>query len=209
MRKPSRFPLPAAVASLTLLTLSLLPAFTAWADEPDAASGHGGTISPFAGDVGTALWTVVIFVLLLWVLGKYAWGPILRGLQGREDYIRQAMEKAKGDRDEAEQRLREYEVKLAAARAEVDAILDEARRDADVVRQREEEKTRAEAEQMIARAKREIDVAQETALKELYARASHLATDAAGRILKREIKAEDHQRLIAESIAAIERMELN
>ena len=205
MRKLNRFLLPAVAA---LLALPGLPAITALA-EPEAASSEGGAISPFAGDVGTALWTVVIFVLLLWVLGKYAWGPILRGLQGREDYIRLALEKAKGDREEAGRRLREYEVKLAAARAEVDAILDEARRDADVLRQREEEKARAEAEQMVARAKREIDVAKETALKELYARTSHLATDAAGRILKREIKAEDHERLIAESIAAIERMELN
>jgi F-type H+-transporting ATPase subunit b len=209
MRAVKPFVTPLLVA---LLALAALTPTAAFASQPEAAAegAHqaAGT-SPFAGDVGNALWTLVVFAVLLWVLGKYAWGPILRGLQGREDYIRVALEKAKQDREQAEHRLREYEAKLAEARTEVDAILEEARRDADVLRQREEERAREESGQMIARAKREIDVAKDTAVKELYAQAGLLTTDAASRILKREIKPEDHERLIAESIAAIERMELN
>jgi F-type H+-transporting ATPase subunit b len=196
--------------AVTAIGLCLLAAAGAWAGQPEAAGhGEGGAISPFAGDFGNALWTLVVFAVLLWVLGRYAWGPILRGLQGREQFIRSALEEAKRDRDQAAERLNEYAAKLAGARAEVEAILDEARRDADVVRQREEEKARAEAVEMVARARREIDLATETAVKELYTRAGRLATDVAARILKREIKPEDHERLIAESIAAIDRMEKN
>lgn len=206
---------PFVTLSLVALVVLLAPltATPAFASQPEAAAAEGAHaatgVSPFAGDVGNALWTLVVFAVLLWVLGKFAWGPILRGLQGREDYIRLALEKAKQDREAAEHRLGEYEAKLAAARTEVDAILEEARRDADALRQREEERAREESQQMIARAKREIDVAKDTAVKELYAQAGRLTTDAASRILKREIKAEDHERLIAESIAAIGRMELN
>lgn len=196
---------------LTLLLVSLLLAAPVYAAAVAEEGGHGGegSINIFAGDVGNALWTLVIFLVLLWVLGKYAWGPVLSGLQGREEFIRGALEQAKQDRDAAEARLAEYEAKLATARHEVEAILDEARRDADVVRRREEEKAKEEAERMIARARREIEIASETAVKDLYARATQLATEAASRILGRELNPEDHERLVRESIAAVERMESN
>lgn len=161
----------------------------------------------FAGDLGNVIWTVVIFVLVLVILGKFAWTPLLEGLQSREQFIREALAEAKTQRDEAEQRLAEYEAKLAAAREEVDAILDEARRDAEALRQREEERAREEAEKTIARARREIEIASETAVKDLYSRATRLATAAATAVLRREIRAEDHERLVAESIAALDRME--
>ncbi len=163
--------------------------------------------SPFQGDVGNAIWTLVVFVLVLWVLGKYAWTPILQGLQGREKFIRDSLEKARTDRDAAEARLAEYEARLAAAREEVEAMLDEARRDAAALRDREEQSARDEAKAIVDRAKREIELAQRTAVAELYDRAAQLATAAAGKILEREIHPEDHQRLIAESIEAVKRLE--
>lgn len=193
--------------AVTAFALSLLVAGSAWAATPDGGHGDGGAISPFAGDVGNALWTLVIFAILLWVLGKYAWGPILQGIQGREKFIRDALAEAKTQRDEAEARLKEYEAKLAAARDEVDAIMDEARRDAEAVRLREEERAREEAEKTISRARREIEIAADTALKDLYNRAARVATAAASAVLRREIHAEDHERLVAESIAALDRLE--
>ncbi len=134
--------------------------------------GGGGENNLFAGDVGNAIWTLVIFGLVVFVLGKFAWGPILNTLQARESFIHEALEKAKRDRDEAEARLREYEERLAAARAEATAIVDEGRRDAEVVKRRIEEDAKAEADKMIERAKREIQIATETATKELYRRSA-------------------------------------
>ncbi len=174
---------------------------------PEAAGTEQS--SPFAGDFGTALWTLVIFGAVLWVLSKYAWGPILDALQGREQFIRDSLEQAKRQRDEAEQRLKEYEEKLADARTETAAILDEARRDAEALKAREGDRTKAEADKLLDRAKREIEIAKDTAIKDLYSRAAALATTAAGRILEREISPSDHERLIADSIAAIERMKSN
>jgi F-type H+-transporting ATPase subunit b len=157
----------------------------------------------FAGDIGNALWTVVIFVLVLVVLGKFAWGPLLAGLQAREAYIRDALETARRDRQEAESRLREYEDKLAASRSEATAIIDEGRRDAEAVKRKIEEQAKEESAKMIARARREIDAAASEATRQLYALSAHLATELAGRIIGRELDAKDHERLIEESIAEI------
>lgn len=188
------------IAALVTLVLTAAPAMAA-----EAEGGHGGATAnnPFAGDIGNALWTVIIFVLVLVVLGKYAWGPILTNLQARESFILESLEKAKKEREEAEARLRAYEEKLAAARAEASAIVDEGRRDADAVKRRIEEQTRHESDQMIARARREIQIATDTATKELYTLSARLATDMASRIIRKELTPQDHERLIAESIDAL------
>lgn len=187
-----------ALAGLITFVLMAAPAVA-------AEGGHAeeGASNPFAGDIGNALWTVIIFVLVLVVLGKYAWGPILSNLQARENFIFESLEKAKRDRDEAEARLRQYEEKLASARAEASAIVDEGRRDADVVKRRIEEDARKEADRVIERARREIQIATDTATKELYTLSARLATDMATRIVGKELGPQDHERLIADSIAAI------
>lgn len=180
-----------------LVSLALAaPAFAA----PEAAEGGGGGGNIFAGDIGNALWTLVIFLLVVFVLGKFAWGPILNTLQTRESFIHDALAKAKRDRDEAEARLREYEARLAAARTEATAIVDEGRRDADAVKRRIEAEAKAEADKMIERAKREIQIATDTATQDLYRLSARLATDLAARVIGRELTPQDHERLIAEAI---------
>jgi len=157
-------------------------------------------MSPFAGDVGNALWTIAIFLLVVFVLGRFAWRPILSGLQSRESFIRQSIEEARRDRAEAEERLKQYIDKLNHARSEATAIVDEARRDADVVKQRIEQEASAEAARIVERARREIQLATEGAVKEIYALTAKLSTQVASKILEREITPQDHERLIRESI---------
>ena len=176
---------------------------------PALAASGGGESNIFAGDLGNAIWTLVIFVLVLFVLGKYAWGPMLDSLQQREKFIRESLEQAKSDRESAEARLKEYEEKLTAARAEATAIVEEGRKDAHEARHRIEEDARAEADKMVERAKREIQIAQQTAVKELYTTSASLATKAASKIVRQELSPSDHERLIEESIAELERMESN
>lgn len=171
---------------------------------PLAAAEGGATGGPFEGNIGNALWTLIIFAVVVFVLGKFAWKPILAGLQQREQFIRTSLEQAKRDRDEAEARLREYSDKLTAARAEATAIVDEARNDAEAVRRRIEEEGRVEASAIVERARREVTIAAETAKKELFEVSARLATELAGRLLGREVNAADHQRLIRDSIDRIE-----
>lgn len=180
------------IASVALAAASVaLPAAGAEGGQP------GGV---FAGDVGNALWTLVIFGAVVFVLGKFAWKPILAGLQAREAFIRTSLEEARRDRAEAEARLRQYEERLNSARSEATAIVEEARRDADVVKRRIEEEAGGEAGRIVERAKREIAIAKETAVKDLYSLSARLTTDVASRILAREITVQDHERLIRESI---------
>jgi F-type H+-transporting ATPase subunit b len=186
---------------LPALAAGALTALPALASEP--AHG-GGEPNLFAGNIGNAVWTLVIFGAVLFVLGKYAWGPIINGLKQREDFIRDSLTKAKADREAAEAQLKAYEERLTTARSEATKIVEEGRRDAEVVKGRIEQQARQEAEKIIERAKREIDIAKDTAIKELYARAGALATDAASRIIRHELSGTDHQRLIAEAIARLE-----
>ena len=196
----------AAGGALAVLAAAGLPAL-AFAAEAAEEHGGEGSWNPLQGDFGNFVWTVVVLLVVFWVLSRYAWGPLLETLQGRERYIADSLEKAKSEREAAETRLAEYEERLAGARQEVEGILEEARRDAAAVREREEAAARAEAERMVDRARREIDIAKDTAVKELYAKASTLATAAASRILERELRPEDHERLVAEAIDSVERME--
>ena len=181
-----------------LLPLGLLVAVPAAASEAGAAAPN-----PFGGDIGNVLWTLLIFGLVVFVLGKFAWPSILDGLREREEFIANSLSEAKRDRVEAEARLKEYTDRLTSARAEATAIVDEARRDAEVVKRRIEEDTHAEAGRILERAKREIGIAKDTALKELYTASAKLSTELASQVLRREINPQDHERLIRDSIAAL------
>ena len=183
-------------------TLTLAAAL-ALLSAPILASEGGGQGGPFEGNIGNALWTLVIFGLVILVLGRFAWKPILGGLQQREDFIRTSLSQAKADREAAEVRLKEYSDKLLSACSEASAIVDEARRDAEELKRSFQEETQAEANRTIERARREIKIAQETAVKELYGLTARLTTAVAGKILEREIQPVDHDRLISDSIRAL------
>jgi F-type H+-transporting ATPase subunit b len=184
-----------ALFLLAALTIVALPAL--------AAEGAEAKPSLLAGDIGNVFWTILIFGLVLVILGKFAWGPILNTLQSRESFIHEALAKAKHDRDAAEARLREYEERLATARAEATAIVEEGRRDADAVKRKIEADAKAEADKMVERARHEIKIATDTATSSLYQLSARLATDMAARVIGRELSAQDHERLIAEAIDGI------
>lgn len=158
------------------------------------------------GDVGNAVWTLVIFLIVLWVLGKYVWPHILSALQKREEFIRASLQQAKEDREKAEGQLREYARKLDEAREEASAIVDEGRRDAEVLRRKIEGQARDEANAMLERAKREIGAARDTAVKDLYALTARLSTEVAARVIRAELDEKAHERLIEESIEELARI---
>ena len=202
---------------LVLLALALVAAPSP-AAAPAAVTPQEGHAEPaedhgennlFAGDLGNAIWTLVVFLLAVYLLGKFAWGPLLSTLQERENFIRDSLTQAKSDREEAEARLKEYGDKLDEARHEASAIVEEGRRDADVARAKIEQDAKDEAKRMIERARREIDVAKKTAIRDLYTTSATLATEVAARVIKREVKTADHERLIAEAIEALGEQELN
>lgn len=194
---------------LTVHGLTVALALLAAAAPAMAAASEEGEANIFAGDLGNVLWTLLIFGMVLVILGKYAWRPLLDVLQKREEFILSSLEEAKKDRIEAEARLREYEGRLKEARAEATAIVEEGRRDAEVLRGRIEQEAREEAEKIRARTLRDIGIARETALKELYEVGGKLATRIAAQIVERELRAEDHQKLIDNAISEMEGLGTN
>lgn len=181
-----------ALAVASTLALFAAPAF--------AAAEEGGRGNIFAGDVGNVIWTLLTFGLVLFVLGKYAWGPLVEMLEKRETTIHDALAEAKSDREAAKATLAELEKRLADARSEASAIVEEGRRDAEVTAKRVLEEARAEAAKERERALRDISIAKETAVQELYQFSGRAATVIAGRIVGRELSADDHQKLIADAI---------
>lgn len=161
------------------------------------ASGDGPLLS---FDAAAALWTIAVFVGLLIVLRVAAWGPILKALQEREKFIRESIDGAKRERQEADKLLAQYRKQVEQARIEATAIVEEGRRDAEDVKRRIQEETRKESEDMIARARREIEIAGDDAMKKIYDQAAELTVELAGRVIGKSLSADDHRRLVSESL---------
>lgn len=174
---------------------------------PAQAQEHApeGGLSPFAGNVGNSIWTLAIFVLVVVVLGKFAWGPILALLQQREEFIHRALADAKHDREEAEARLKEYTAQIQGARQEAAAIVEDARRDTDRLREEMRAKARAEADGIVRNAQRQIQLETATAIQQIRAEAVDLSVQIASKIIQRNLSKEDNERLINDALAQVER----
>lgn len=160
------------------------------------------TGDPLEFKTDLALWTAVVFGLLLVVLRGFAWGPIRDGLDRRERGIADDVAQAKEAKRRADELLREYERKLAHTADEARVMLDRARREAEEVGLRLLEKAKADAEAQREQGIREIEAAHRGALKELAHRSADMAVLLAGRIVGAELKPADHVRLVNEAVDA-------
>jgi len=149
------------------------------------------------------IWTLAVFGLLFFILRKYAWGPIIAGLDSREQVILQARAEAEQVKAEAQKLHLELQAKLATANNEIRSMLDEARRDADQLRSTERAAGQADAQAERDRAKKEIAVARDQALQEIWTQAVQLATLISSKTIKRELSADDHRRLLDEALSEL------
>jgi F-type H+-transporting ATPase subunit b len=168
-----------------------------------SAQEAGAGLSPFAGNVGNALWTLVIFVLVVAILGKFAWGPILDQLKARESFIHGALSSAKQQREAAEASLKEYTEKLRAARAEADQIIAQSRADAERLREEMKQKARAEADAIVKNAERQIQLETARALQQIRREAVDLSVMIASKLIQRNLTKEDNERLIEEALSQV------
>jgi F-type H+-transporting ATPase subunit b len=183
------------------------------AHKPDAEAGHGHAghgahigaegvdTDPAEFKRDLAIYTFLVFLILLAVLRKFAWGPIAAGLDRREKTITDHIAAAEQSEADARQLLAEYEAKLAGTHDEVRAIIEEARRDAEHTHQEILAKARADAQSEMARAKREIDTAKDQALISLAESAANHAVDLAGKVLHQRLNPAEHTKLIEEALA--------
>lgn len=150
------------------------------------------------------LWTLVVFGLLMILLGKFAWKPIMAGLQKREDSIASHHVAAEEARLQAEKLLAEVKAQRAKGNEEIVALLAEARRDADSYRETERTRAAADIQADRDRLKREIETARDQALKELWEKTVQLAALVSTKTLGRVVTTDDHHRLVDESLVELQ-----
>jgi F-type H+-transporting ATPase subunit b len=150
-----------------------------------------------------AIWSLAVFLLLLGLLGKFAWKPIMDGLDKREQGIEHQIAETKKANEEAKRMLVSYERRLAEATDEVRGMLDEARRDSEATKQAIVAEARKAADDEQARAKHEIGLARDEALSSIALKAGDLAVEVAGKFLREKIGKEDHSRLVRDSVGSL------
>jgi F-type H+-transporting ATPase subunit b len=195
-------------AGLLCLASAAVPQVAVAAGDGHAAHDDIGYVptpstdpAEFRGDL--AIWSFAVFVLLAGLLAKFAWKPIMEGLDKRERGIADTIAATRAANEEAKSMLASYERRLAEASEEVRGMLEEARRDAEATKQSIVTEARKAADDEQARAKREIGLATDDALSRIAERAGELAVDVAGKFLREKLSADDQQRLVRDSVASI------
>ncbi|MDZ7373916.1 MAG: F0F1 ATP synthase subunit B [candidate division KSB1 bacterium] len=149
---------------------------------------------------GLIIYTVLTFLLLLFILKKLAWKPILGALEERERRIQESLEGAEKAKRQAEELLAQQRQMLEAARQEAQEILEQSRKAAEAVRQQILADARAQANQMLEKAQREIALSRDKAIDEIRKLAVDLSIAAAEKVIRRSLGPEEHRRLVEEAI---------
>ena len=199
--------------------LLLISSKWSWAENPGkAAEGQtsdkqeshgkdGGDHKPddvFGKALDLSIWTIAVFLVLLFVLGKYAWKPMLQGLEQREHSIQSAMEEAKKAKEEAQALRTQLAEDAAKAQDKVREVIDQARRDAEKVSADLLAKAKTEIQGERERFRRDVDTARDQAVKEIWGQAAQLATLISSKAIRRQLTPDDHRRLVDEAIAELD-----
>ncbi|MCF7958863.1 MAG: F0F1 ATP synthase subunit B, partial [Phycisphaerae bacterium] len=157
------------------------------------ASGEGGEHVPsiFDGGPFETIFAVVLFIVIFLILRKWAWGPILSGLQKREEYIRQSIEDADKAKADAEVSLKDYQEKLAQSQQEARDILEKGRADANKLADELKKNAQEEAGNIRIQTQRDIEQAKKQAIAEIHEQVAVLATELAGKIIGKTLTLED------------------
>jgi F-type H+-transporting ATPase subunit b len=179
------------------------PAAGHQAAEPAHDAGHGASgesSNPLEVQPGLAIWTLLVFVGLLLLLGRFAWKPLLKALHQREHHLQHVLEETERARNESETLLTEHRRQMARAADEVRALIDRARQDAQATADQLVKQAHDESEAARQRAQRDIASARDQALAEIWQKTADTAVAVAGRVLSTELKPEDHRRLLDAAI---------
>ena len=153
---------------------------------------------------GLFIWTIVVFVVLLALLRKFAWGPLLAALEERQASIRKSLDDAKQARTELQQVQLESEALLRKARKEAGVIISDTRSAAVTVRNELLRKAQVEAQSIIKNAERQIQLERDQAVSKLRQEAVELSLMIASKLIGRNLTREDNHALIDETLKRIE-----
>jgi len=154
-----------------------------------------------------ALWTAIIFLVLLAILYPTAWKSVLAGLKAREQRIRQDIADAEAARKRAEETLRQYNAQLASAENSVREMLAKATADGERLATTIRMQAQQEAEEIKERTNRDIDAARDAAIRQVREEAVNLATMMAEKVLRRNLNADDQRRILGDSLEQMQTIE--
>ena len=184
----------------TLFRSLLLTALTA---APALAQEEAPKANLLAPNLGLMAWTLIIFVILAFVLTKFAFGPITKSVEARERALEDAITSAQRDREEAARLLAEHRAALDASRGEAQKLIADARVAAERVRAELVEQAHAEQTSMLERARQEIESEKARAVVELRREAVDLAIAGAGKVIERNLDQASNRQLVESFLASV------
>ena len=155
-------------------------------------------------DPGLFIWTILTFLVLLTLLAKFAWGPLLKALDSRQEAIRKSLDDAERAKQELARLHEESAQIMKAARTEAEAVISQSRSDADRLREEMRQKARTEANGIVRNAERQIEMQTDRALQQIRQEAVELSVMIASKLLQRNLSAEDNEKLIDEALKQAE-----
>jgi F-type H+-transporting ATPase subunit b len=153
---------------------------------------------------GLMIWTIVCFLIALFVLKRYAFGPIQGAIDARRERIRESLEEADRAREEARQLLEEHRRLIAQAKAQAEDVLAEARKQSDAQRERVREETEADRQRRLEDTKRQIDAETQRALEQIRTEVAELAMIATSKVTGKVLDRDDHRKLIEDAISDLD-----
>jgi len=153
---------------------------------------------------GLMIWTIVAFLITLWVLKRYAFGPIQTILDERREQIRRSIEEADNARDEARKLLEEHRALIGQARSDAEGIIAEARKTRESMEQRMREETEAERQRRLEETRREIAAETQRALEQIRSEVADLTLEATSIVVGKKLDADRDRELISEAIGTLD-----
>jgi F-type H+-transporting ATPase subunit b len=156
-------------------------------------------------DPGLYIWTIATFLVLAWLLRKYAWQPLLKALEERQKTVAAAVEHAREAREQLEKAQANAAAVMTQARSEAEAFLVQARADANSLRQELRDKAAAEAESITKNAEKQIQREAAKAVETIRKEAVDLSVAIASKLIRRQVTPQDQEALLQESLKEIGR----
>jgi len=152
---------------------------------------------------GLMFWTLIIFAGLFFILYRFAWPVLLESVQSRENALREALEKAQRDRDEAAKVLAEHTAKLDAARGEAQKLIADGRTAAEKMKAQMLEDTKKQQDELLARAKRDIEGEKTKAIADLRREAVDLALSGASKVIEKNLDDATNRKLVEDFLGSV------
>ena len=153
---------------------------------------------------GLMIWTILCFLICLFVLKRFAFGPIQKAIDERRDRIRQSLTEADNAREEARRLLEEHRKLIASAQTDAEEILAEARRIADANERRMRDELESDRQRRLEETRKQIEAETRRALEQIRLEVVELSLLAATKVTRKALDDEDHRRLIEEAVGELD-----